>query len=69
MPDGSELAEPRSLQSPKFDDSVWRQLDVPHDWGIEGPFRQELPGETGKLPWAGIGWYRKHFTAPELKPG
>src|SRR5215216_5975244 len=23
-----------------FDDRNWRQLDLPHDWGIEGPFRQ-----------------------------
>ena len=47
-----------------FDDSAWRKLDVPHDWGIEGPFRDDLPGDTGKLPWKGIGWYRKHFTVP-----
>src|SRR6476660_3517263 len=45
-----------------FDDSHWRKLNLPHDWGIEGPFKQEYPGETGKLPWWGIGWYRKHFT-------
>lgn len=45
-----------------FNDSGWRRLDLPHDWGIEGPFSQSLPGETGKLPWAGVGWYRKHFT-------
>ena len=45
-----------------FDDRSWRQLDLPHDWGIEGPFNQEYPGETGKLPWWGVGWYRKHFT-------
>jgi beta-galactosidase len=44
-----------------FDDRGWRRLDLPHDWGIEGPFRQEYPGETGKLPWWGVGWYRKHF--------
>jgi beta-galactosidase len=44
-----------------FDDRGWRQLNLPHDWGIEGPFSQELPGETGKLPWAGVAWYRKHF--------
>jgi len=44
-----------------FDDSGWRRLDLPHDWGIEGPFKQEYPGETGKLPWWGVGWYRKHF--------
>jgi beta-galactosidase len=45
-----------------FDDRSWRQLNLPHDWGIEGPFNQEYPGETGKLPWWGVGWYRKHFT-------
>src|SRR5512135_3703683 len=50
-----------SYTRPDFDDSSWRKLDLPHDWGIEGPFRQELPGETGKLPWQGVGWYRKHF--------
>lgn len=48
----------------KFDDGGWRKLDVPHDWGIEGPFDQGLPGGTGKLPWAGVGWYRKHFKLP-----
>src|SRR3954469_5573376 len=49
---------------PAFDDASWRSLSLPHDWGIEGPFKQELSGETGKLPWAGVGWYRKHFTLP-----
>jgi beta-galactosidase len=44
-----------------FDDSGWRSLNLPHDWGIEGPFNQEYPGETGKLPWWGVAWYRKHF--------
>jgi beta-galactosidase len=47
-----------------FDDSSWRLLNLPHDWGIEGPFKQEYPGETGKLPWWGVGWYRKHLTVP-----
>jgi beta-galactosidase len=47
-----------------FDDSAWRRLNLPHDWGIEGPFKQEYPGETGKLAWWGVGWYRKHFDVP-----
>jgi beta-galactosidase len=49
----------------EFDDSAWRQLDVPHDWSIEGPFDKDNPtrGSGGFLP-AGIGWYRKHFTLP-----
>ena len=38
-----------------FNDSQWRLLNLPHDWGIEGPFKQEYPGETGKLPWWGVG--------------
>ncbi len=52
-----------------FDDEAWRQLSVPHDWGIEGPFRLELAGDTGKLPWKGIGWYRKHFAIPAADQG
>ncbi len=50
--------------SPAFNDSDWRSLTLPHDWGIEGPFNQALPGETGKLPWSGIAWYRKTFDVP-----
>jgi beta-galactosidase len=48
-----------------LDDSGWRRLDLPHDWGIEGPFAQEHPGETGKLPWWGVAWYRKRLTVPK----
>jgi beta-galactosidase len=54
---------------PLFDDQNWRKLDLPHDWGIEGPFKQEYPGETGKLPWWGVAWYRKHFTVPAADEG
>jgi beta-galactosidase len=54
---------------PDYDDAQWRQLTVPHDWGIEGPFRADLPGGTGKLPWKGIGWYRKNFTLPSADTG
>ncbi|TAL03010.1 MAG: DUF4982 domain-containing protein [Verrucomicrobia bacterium] len=53
-----------SFTQPAFDDKGWRKLNLPHDFGIEGPFQQELPGETGKLPWFGVAWYRKHFTLP-----
>jgi beta-galactosidase len=52
-----------------FDDSQWRRLNLPHDWGIEGPFKQEYPGETGKLPWWGVGWYRKHLAIPAADAG
>ena len=52
-----------------FDDSSWRQLNLPHDWAIEGPFKQEYFGGTGKLPYWGVGWYRKHFDLPKTDEG
>jgi len=52
-----------------LDDSNWRLLNLPHDWAIEGPFKQEYPGETGKLEWWGVGWYRKHLTIPAADAG
>jgi beta-galactosidase len=59
-PDTS-LGNDVAYAGPSFDDSGWRQLSLPHDFGIEGPFNQDYPGETGKLPWFGVAWYRKHF--------
>jgi len=53
---------------PAFDDSGWRNLDLPHDWSIEGPFSKENSSCTGYLP-GGIGWYRKSFEIPESNKG
>ena len=39
----------------------WRAVDVPHDWAIEGPFDPEGDVHTGKLPWKGVGYYRKRI--------
>jgi beta-galactosidase len=55
--------------SATFDDAKWRKLDLPHDWGIEGPFDPKGNGETAKLPWAGVGWYRKTFDLPKTDAG
>jgi len=56
------LGDAEGSQAISLDDSSWRQLNVPHDWSIEGPFSQDAPtgGGGGYLP-TGIGWYRKHF--------
>jgi len=47
-----------------FDDSNFRELNVPHDWAIEGPFTKEVSFRGGYLPYPGVGWYRKAFTIP-----
>ncbi len=66
--DGGDLA-PERYAAPGYLDKSWRTLTLPHDWGVEHPFKQVNPGETGKLEWWGKAWYRKHFTlsAEDLK--
>jgi beta-galactosidase len=55
---------------PKFDDSAWRQLDLPHDWAVELPFSKEGSGSHGykaigrNHPENSVGWYRKTFHIP-----
>jgi beta-galactosidase len=62
-----------SYVSPSFNDSSWRQLDLPHDFGIEGPFiRPGQPGSdggTGRRPFFGVAWYRKHLSIPAEDAG
>jgi len=51
-------------------DKAWRQLNLPHDWSIEGEFNKDNPAtpEGGALP-GGIGWYAKTFTVPATAKG
>ncbi len=55
---------------PKFNDSQWRKLDVPHDWAVELPFANSPSFDVmahgykpvgGLFPETSIGWYRKSF--------
>ncbi len=61
------LGDDSLAYTPSYDDSGWRELDLPHDWSIEGEFSVSHPAtpEGGALP-TGIGWYRKDF---RLAPG
>ena len=67
------LGDVPGAESATFDDSQWRNLDLPHDWSIEdlpvvagknqvGPFSEDSPGKgsTGHVM-GGTGWYRKTF--------
>jgi len=58
--------ESLGAQQPEFSDSSWKNVDLPHDWSIEGPFNEREPAGSpgGYLP-TGIGWYRKRFNLPE----
>ena len=56
------LGDEKSMAQRGYDDSQWRQLNVPHDWAIEGDFSAGNPSGAGggALP-GGVGWYRKKF--------
>ena len=43
---------------PGFDDSAWREVRVPHDWGVEKTFDPALPYGDAFLDVTGVGWYR-----------
>jgi len=64
------LGDFAGAQDAGFDDSQWRQLDLPHDWSIEGEFSEQNPAGTGggALP-GGLGWYRKTFAVPATAKG
>ncbi len=46
------------------DQKEWTKVRVPHDWAIAGPFDANGDGNTGKLPWKGVGWYRRTIELP-----
>jgi beta-galactosidase len=52
-----------------FDDRSWRLLDLPHDWGVEGTFSTAGSGGRGRLPFYGIGWYRRAIDVPAQDAG
>lgn len=57
------LGDTLNAQDVAFQDNSWRELDLPHDWSIEGAFDEKSPaGPGGGYLNGGIGWYRKTFT-------
>ena len=57
-----EKGEHAAAERPDYDDSAWQTVHVPHDWAIAGPFNPAENGYAAKLPWQGVGWYRRAFT-------
>ena len=53
--------------NPDYDDKSWRELNVPHDWSIEGEYAENHPaGRAGAYLPTGIGWYRKSLDIKNL---
>jgi len=59
-----------------FDDSQWRDLDLPHDWAVELPFQNDPALRSKgfyplgkKYPATSVGWYRRVFELPAEDKG
>lgn len=56
-----------------FEDSVWEQVNLPHDWAVKGPFFEgrdaPVGGGMGRLPSPGVAWYRKKLDVPASDAG
>ena len=61
--------EASNAQYTSFDDSSWRNQNLPHDWAIEGPFDVQYNARCGGLPFHGEGWYRKSFNISKNAKG
>jgi beta-galactosidase len=61
--------EQPGAEAADFDDSLWQAVRLPHDWAISGPFNPKENGYAGKLPWKGVGWYRKTFMLDSADSG
>ncbi|MDE6342994.1 MAG: DUF4982 domain-containing protein, partial [Muribaculaceae bacterium] len=57
--------------APKFDDSEWLPVTLPHDFVVDLPFAKDASHSHGyktvgwKYPETSVGWYRKTFSIPE----
>ena len=47
--------------APEYDDTKWRNLNVPHDWAVELPI-DSTENEAQGFRTRGIAWYRRSFT-------
>ena len=69
---------PATPAEPRFKDSAWRTVSLPHDWAVELPFvfvdnhDVESHGYKpvgGMFPATSIGWYRKSFKVAQSDSG
>ena len=57
------LTEDENATQRAYDDSSWRVVDLPHDWQIEQPRREDAIDRQGFFPREHMGVYRLHFAA------
>ena len=60
------LGELNGAEAAVYNDSAWRNVDLPHDYSIDQGFTTAAPAEQESgYVLGGTGWYRKGFTLSE----
>ena len=59
------IHETPDMRNVDFDDSRWRRITLPHDWGIELSMSPDKGSCQGYLP-GGVAWYRKDLSSQVL---
>ena len=60
---------------PSFPDTLWRTVNLPHDWAVELPFDPASDRSHGYKPLGpgyatnNVGWYRRTFELPKTDQG
>jgi beta-galactosidase len=57
-------------EADSFNASDWMDVQLPHDWSIDGPYDRNNPtGRGGGYLPAGVGWYRNNFSLSNKDAG
>ncbi len=59
---------PHEEETHQVNELPWQDVNLPHEWSIEGPFNKEHNTTQGFLPME-IGWYRKGLRFPDSYAG
>ena len=75
FPRHAKTGDPTGPAHPKFDDSDWQTVDVPHDWAVALGYDENADADHAykkigrRYPENSIGWYRKTFEIAEAELG
>jgi beta-galactosidase len=58
--DNAKAGSSSGAASPEYDDSSWKNVNLPHDWAVAQPFDPKANEAQGYRA-RGMGWYRKYF--------
>lgn len=62
------LTDKQEYAEKGYNDQLWEDIQLPHDWSIKLNYDPEISGSAAHLP-GGIGWYRKSFHVPNSYQG